>query len=71
MHQVGNKPPIIKPDDIVRTPTGRLARCTALNPDGSRELEDLATGERFDLRVDKLYLVQSATPRVWPSRRPA
>jgi hypothetical protein len=65
---VGKKP-TIKPDDIVRTPSGRTARCRKINADGSRELEDTVSGELFDMRPEKLYLLRASRPKPWPSHR--
>jgi hypothetical protein len=61
----GKKPPTIKPEDLVETPTGRTARCREINPDGSREFEDVVTGERFDLMPRLVRLLLSAAPRRW------
>lgn len=59
---------IFKPDDVVRTPTGRLATIQRINPDGSRLIEDSASGERYDIMPGHLTLVHAATPRPWPKR---
>lgn len=64
---VGNKPTTIKPDDLVRTPSGKTARCLEIRPRGFRLIEDVITNERSILHVDDLYLVRSAPPRRWPS----
>ena len=57
----------IKPRDLVRTPSGRTVVCIGINPDGSRELEDRLTGERFSMMPSLLYVVHSAKPRPWPA----
>lgn len=67
---VGNKPPTIKPDDLVRTPDGRTAVCFALTPDGARLLRDVFSGDIFKMQRESLYLVRASTPKPWPSRRP-
>jgi hypothetical protein len=65
----GNKPPIIKPEDLVETPTGRTARCVELNADGSRTFEDIVTRERFALMPRLVRLLHSAPPKRWKSYR--
>jgi hypothetical protein len=61
----GQQVQTIKPDDVVRTPTGRTAVCLDINADGSRKLEDVDTKEVFDMMPAKLYLVRSAPVRRW------
>jgi hypothetical protein len=62
---VGAKLPLIKPDDLVRTPQGRTALCLELRPAGFRLLEDVATGQRSILHASDLYLVRSAPVKRW------
>lgn len=64
---VGNKQPTIKPDDLVRTPSGRTARCLELRPRGFRLLEDVVTKVQTILHADDLFLVSSAPIRRWTS----
>lgn len=66
---VGNKPPTIKPDDLVRTPSGQTGTVTRINPDGSRDVA-LLNGGTLTLRPEVLYLVRAATPKPWPSHLP-
>lgn len=66
---VGNKPPTIKPDDLVRTKSGRTAICLEIRQAGFRLIEDAITGQRSTVHVDALYLVRSAKPKPWPERR--
>lgn len=66
---VGHKQPTIKPDDLVRTPSGRTCICTDINPDGSRALRDILNGDTFDLRAGLLTLVRAAPVRRWTSYR--
>jgi hypothetical protein len=61
---------LIKPNDMVRTPTGRTAHVVGLNPDGSRKLADVATGEIFDMRPEALFLVRAAPIVPWKKRLP-
>lgn len=63
---VGNNRYLIKPDDLVRTPGGRTALCLGINPDGSRELQDVLNGEQFSLMPSLLFLVRAAIPKPWP-----
>ena len=67
---VGYKLPTIKPDDLVRTPSGRTARCLELRPRGFRLLEDIVTKARTILHVQDLFLVSSAPIKRWPSHTP-
>lgn len=69
--RVGHKQPTIKPDDLVRTPSGRTCICVAINPDGSRALRDVLNGEQLDMRPQHLTLVRAAPVRRWPSYRNA
>lgn len=66
---LATKPPPIKPDDMVRLPSGRTAICVAINNDGSRLLEDVLSGERMNMMASQLYLVRAAPCRRWPSYR--
>jgi hypothetical protein len=61
-------PTVFKPDDIVRTPSGQTAVVVRINPDGSREIEDLKTLDRFDIMPRHLTLIRASTPRPWPKR---
>jgi hypothetical protein len=61
--------PTIKPDDLATTPTGRTVRCEALNPDGSREVCDVVTGEKFDILPKHLTVIMVAPVRPWVKRR--
>jgi NMD protein affecting ribosome stability and mRNA decay len=63
---VGEKLPTIKPGDLVRSRRGRDFICRGINADGSRELEDVLTGELLDMRPELLYLVRAAVPKPWP-----
>jgi hypothetical protein len=67
---VGNTKPTIKPDDLVRTPSGRTAVVIQVRPCGFRLLQyvDAPRGQ-VELHVDDLYLVRSAVPRPWPGYR--
>lgn len=65
---VGNKPPTIKPDDLIRTPSGRTASCIEIRPRGFRLLKDIVSGALFIMHVDELYLVRAAMPKPWPER---
>lgn len=58
----------IKPNDLVRTPTGRTARCEDLNADGTRALRDVVTRELFDLHPRHLTLIMAAPVRPWKKR---
>lgn len=51
---------MIKPRDIVRTPSGRTARVIEVLPAGRRLLEYLDDREGVELHESMLYLVQSA-----------
>lgn len=66
---VGNKPPTIKPDDLVRTPSGATGTVLRINPDGTREIQ-LLNGALVALRPEVLYLVRAAVPKPWPSHLP-
>lgn len=59
--------PTIKPEDLVRLPSGRDAICLAINGDGSRLVQDVLTLETMNLMPSQLYLVRSAPCRRWPS----
>lgn len=61
-------PTIIKPNDLVRTPSGRTARCEGINADGTRALRDIITTEQFDLRPGLLTLIMAAPVRPWKKR---
>lgn len=62
--------PIIKPGDVVRTPSGRTAEVDRLRPDGKRDLRYL-DGDRAELVLPEslLKLVRSVPPRRWPSHK--
>jgi hypothetical protein len=62
---VGHKQVTIKPDDLVRTPSGRTALCIEIRQAGFRLIEDSATGQRSIMHVDDLYLVRAAKPKRW------
>jgi hypothetical protein len=62
-------PTTIKPDDLVRTPSGRTCICEGINADGSRALRDVLNGDTFDMRPKLLTLLRSAPARRWPSYR--
>jgi len=64
---IGAAPTPIKPDDLVRTPSGRTCLCLELRPAGFRLIEDVATGQRSILHASELYLVRSAPVKRWPS----
>ena len=66
---VGNRPPTIKPDDLVRTPSGETGIVESLNSDGSRNVRT-RQGELVTLKPAHLYLVRAAPIRPWPSRKP-
>jgi hypothetical protein len=61
----------IKPDDLVRTPSGRTCICEGINADGSRALRDVLTGEQLDMHPKHLHLVRPAPIKRWPSYGPA
>jgi hypothetical protein len=61
---------IIKPNDLATTPTGRSVRCEGLNPDGSRAVVDVVTGDRFDIMPRHLRLALAAPVRPWKTRLP-
>lgn len=67
-YPVGYKTPITKPDDLVRTPTGATGTIERILPGGRREVR-LLNGELVELKADLLYLVRSAIPMPWPSRK--
>lgn len=60
----------IKPDDLVRTPSGRTCICEGINGDGSRALRDVLSGEQFDMLPQHLHLVRAAPVRPWKGRTP-
>jgi hypothetical protein len=60
----------IKPNDLAVTPTGRTVRCEDLNPDGSRAVIDIVTGDRFDLLPQHLKLLVQAPILPWKTRLP-
>jgi hypothetical protein len=64
---VGNKPPTIKPGDLVRTRSGRTARCLEIRARGFRLIADVATQQQSIVHAEELFLVRSAPPRRWPS----
>lgn len=68
MAAVLRRPAIIKPRDLVRTPSGATGTVVDINPDGSREIE-LLNGERVSLLPRLLYLVRAAIPLPWPPER--
>jgi hypothetical protein len=57
-------PPTIKPDDLVRTPSGATGTVEDILPDGRRRVR-LLDGERVELLPHLLYVVRSAVPRPW------
>ncbi len=63
--------PIIKPGDLVETPTGRPAVVMAIRADGKRDCNytDAESGQ-VALPARLLKLVKSCKPRPWPSRLP-
>lgn len=67
---VGHKSSTIKPDDLVRTPRGRTCLCLWINADGSRELQDVLTGETFSMMPSLLYCISAAVPKPWRDRQP-
>ena len=56
----------LKPDDMIRTPSGRTGTIIRINSDGSRTVK-LLSGELLDLMPAYLFLVRAAVPRPWPS----
>lgn len=64
---VGNKPPTIKPGDLIRTQSGRTAHCLEIRARGFRLIADVVTKQQSIVHVDELFLVRSAPPRRWPS----
>lgn len=67
-YPVGYKPPTIKPDDLVRTPTGETGTVERIISGGRREVR-LLNGQLVELKAHELYLVRSAIPMPWPSRK--
>jgi hypothetical protein len=65
---VGHRTSGIKPDDLVRTPSGATGTVVAITRDGRRELR-LLNGESVELRPALLYLVWAAEPKPWPDAR--
>lgn len=64
-------PPLFKPGDIVRTPTGRTAKVIEPRSDGKRDLEYLdSEGGKVALEPEMLTMVTPAPVRPWPSRKP-
>lgn len=63
---------MLKPDDVVRTPSGRLVCIDALRPDGKREAHYVHSGEPLvlDPALPGLYVVHVALPRPWKERTP-
>ena len=59
---------VIKPEDMVRTPSGRTCICEAINRDGSRALRDVMNGEQFDLKPQHLLVVRAAPVKPWKGR---
>lgn len=59
----------VKPNDLVRTPLGRTARCEGLNRDGSRLLRDVITGELFDLKPRHLTIIMPAPVFPWKTHK--
>jgi hypothetical protein len=59
----------IKPGDLVETPSKKTARCRKVNADGSREFEDIVTGERFDLFPRLVRLLLPAPIVRWKSHK--
>lgn len=59
-------PMCFKPDDLVRTPSGRTGTVIRINADGTRTIK-LLSGEVLDLLPATLFLVRAAVPRPWPS----
>lgn len=51
---------MIKPRDLVRTPSGRTARVIEVLPGGRRLLEYIDDREGVELHESMLYLIQSA-----------
>jgi hypothetical protein len=55
---------------LATTPSGRTVRCEDLNPDGSRAVVDIITGDRFDLLPQHLRLLVQAPILPWKTRLP-
>jgi hypothetical protein len=56
----------IKPEDIVRTRSGRTCIVREIRPRHFRLIEDMATGQLQIVHADELYLVRAAKPKRWP-----
>lgn len=67
---VGETPPTIKPDDMVRLPNGNTGTVLTIEAGGIRTVHDLDTGTIVRVHRDDLYLVRAAKPKPWPDRRP-
>lgn len=62
--------PLIKPRDIVETPSGRLAKVREVLPANERRVEFLdAQGGEAEFRVCHLKLVHVASHRPWKERK--
>jgi hypothetical protein len=59
----------IKPGDLVETPRKRTARCVKVNHEGSREFEDVVTGERFNLFPRLVRLLMPSVVKRWTSHK--
>lgn len=59
---------MIKPGDLIRTPSGATGTVVELNRDGSREI--LVKGELFAIRPQLLFVVRAAVPLPWPDLPP-
>lgn len=63
--------PIIKPGDLVQTPTGRPAVVMNIRSDGKRDCNYTdQEGGQVALATKDLKLVKSMKPRPWPSHSP-
>ena len=61
--------PLLKPNDVIRTPLGMLVRIEELRADGKRDGRYIETGEPvvIDPDLPGIELVHSAVPRRWKS----
>lgn len=55
----------IKPNDLVRTPTGDTGIVVAILPFGEREVQ-LLNGTYLRIKASLLYLVRAGAPKRWP-----
>lgn len=63
--------PRFKPNDIVRTPSGRTARVHELRPDGKLDLVYIdGSRDEVALDADRLFLIAAAPICPWKTRTP-